>query len=247
MHHYLSRARETLDKPRTGWTREGRKIPKELWETVGAHMVKVGIAGYKIPDGLLKWHLWRNEVPSAELLQIYADTNTRIRITRKGFFHDFQEWGKNPDLTPGEATKEEQDRIEHEAMLEYARAYGDDFPLRMYESMREKNLENSMVFHLDKMDAAVMALNYEREVPGCDVAEFFPYTFGKFSLPMMREILQTLIDHKHDYPNDFLVQYDSLLFHGGNIDAWKREMDLRAQHGPAWELYAKLERFKERW
>ena len=155
MYHYLSQARALLDKPRAGWMHDYKKIPEKYWETVGAHMVKVGIAGYKIPDGLLKWHLRRNEVPSAELLQIYADTNTRIRITRKGFFHDFQEWGKNPDLTPGEATKEEQDRIEYEAMLEYARAYGDDFPLRMYESMREKTLENEMVMNPDKMDAAV--------------------------------------------------------------------------------------------
>lgn len=246
MHHYLSRARETLDKPRTWWTREPRKIPKELWETVGAHMVKVGIAGYKIPDGLLKWHLRRNEAPSAELMQIYADTCARVRITRKGFFHDFQEWGKNPDLTPDEVSKEEQDRIEYGAMLEYTRIYDDDFPLRMYESMRAKNLENSMVFHLDKIDAAVMALNYEREAPGCDVEEFFPYTFRKFSLPMMWEILHTLIDYKKDYPNDFFIQYDSLLFHGGNRDAWRREMDLRANHGPAWEFYAKIQRFKAR-
>lgn len=46
---------------------------------------------------------------------------------------------------------------------------------------------------------------------------------------MMKEILATLIDHRNDYPNDFFIQYDSLLFHGGNIDAWKREMDLRAR------------------
>jgi hypothetical protein len=64
---------------------------------------------------------------------------------------------------------------------------------------------------------------------------------------MMGEILQTLIDHKHDYPNDFLIQYDSLLFHGGNVDAWRREMDMRANHDPVWELYAKLKRFQARW
>lgn len=245
--HYLSRARELLDKPRTGWTREKRKIPKELWETIGAHMVKVGILAHKIPDGLLKWHIRRGEVPSAELVKIYFDTNAQVRIARKWFFHDFQEWWENPDLTPGEETKEEQDRIEYEAMLEYARLFGDWFPLEMYESMREKNLENVMVFNLDKMDAAVMALNYEREVPGCDVSEFFPYTFRKLSFPMMQEILATLIEHKNDYPNDYLVQYDSLLFHGGNRDAWRYEMDLRAKHWVAWELFAKLERFKRRW
>jgi hypothetical protein len=131
-------------------------------------------------------------------------------------------------------------------MREYARVYSDEFPLKMYESMREKNLENEIIFNLDKMDAAVMALNYEREVPECDVSEFFPYTLAKLTLPMMREILQTLIDHKEDYPNDFLVQYDSLLFHGGNTDRWRREMDMRAEHGSAWELYAKLDRLKAR-
>lgn len=62
-------------------------------------------------------------------------------------------------------------------MLEYTRVYGDSFPQRMYESMKPKTLENEMVFHLDKMDAAVMALNYKRELPECDVEEFFPYTF----------------------------------------------------------------------
>ena len=99
-------------------------------------------------------------------------------------------------------------------MLEYAELFGDDFPLKMYLSMQAKNLENEILFNLDKMDATVMALNYERDIPGCDVAEFFPYTFGKLSLPMMGEILQKLIDHKGDYPIDFFVQYDSLLFHG---------------------------------
>lgn len=31
---YRMRAHEILDKARTGWTREGRRIPKEYWETV---------------------------------------------------------------------------------------------------------------------------------------------------------------------------------------------------------------------
>ena len=70
-------------------------------------------------------------------------------------------------------------------MLEYARVFSDDFPLKMYESMRGQSIENEMVFHADKMDAAIMALNYEREVQDCDVNEFFPYTFGKFRFPMM--------------------------------------------------------------
>ncbi len=100
MQHYLARAREILDKPRTGWTREARKIPEQYWETIAAHMIKVGIAGYKIPDGLMKWHIRRGEVPPPELIQIYFDTNARVRIARKGFFHDFQEWGNNPDITP---------------------------------------------------------------------------------------------------------------------------------------------------
>ena len=98
-------------------------------------------------------------------------------------------------------------------MLEYAREYGDDFPLKMYLSLRERNLENEMVFNLDKMDAAVMALNYEREVQDCDVKEFFPYAFGKLSFPMMQEVLATLIEFRHDYPNDFFVQYYSLVHH----------------------------------
>jgi hypothetical protein len=132
-------------------------------------------------------------------------------------------------------------------MLRYAQLFDDTFPLQMYESMRGKTLENEMVFNLDKTDAAIMALNYERELPDCDVSEFFQYTFEKLTFPMMREILQTLIEYRHDYPNDFLVQYDSLLFHGGNVNAWRREMDLRARHGPAWELFAKLEKFKRRW
>ena len=70
-------------------------------------------------------------------------------------------------------------------MLEYTKVFGDDFPLKMYLSMQEKNLENTMIFNLDKMDAAIMALNYDREIPECDVSEFFPYSFGKLSLPMM--------------------------------------------------------------
>lgn len=132
-------------------------------------------------------------------------------------------------------------------MLEYARIYGDDFPLKMYESMRAKTLENDLIFHLDKMDAAVMALNYKQSIPDCDVEEFFPYTFSKLRFPMMREILETLIDQSGVYPNDIFIQYDSLLFHGGNVDAWRREMDMRATHGPAWELFAKLDRSKRRW
>ena len=176
-------------------------------------MLKVSIAAYKIPDGLLKWHLMRGESPSQELWELYRNTHTRIRLSRKGFFHDFQEWGSNPDFTPGQVTQEEQDNIELKAVREYARIYGDDFPLKMYESMQEKTHENELIFNLDKMDAAVMALNYQRL--GCNVDEFFPYTALKLTLPMMREILEILIKHKDKYPEiDFFIQYDSLLFHG---------------------------------
>lgn len=132
-------------------------------------------------------------------------------------------------------------------MLEYARVFGDEYPLQLYLSMREVNLENMMLYHLDKMDAPVMALNYERDIEGCDVSEFFPYAFSKFSFPMMGEILQTLIDHKRDYPNDFFVQYDSLLFHGGNIDAWRREMDMRARKCEVELFYDRIKRYERRW
>ncbi len=246
--HYRQETARILDKPRTWWTYESRKIPKEYRETVGAHMLKVAIAAWKVVDGLIKWHLMRRENPPDELAKIWENMDSRMRIIQKAFFHDFQEWGNHPDLTPWQKTKEEQDRIEYEAVLEYARLFNDDLPLKMYLSMRDKNLENEILFNLDKMDATVMALNYERDVPECDVSEFFPYTFGKFSLPMMGEILQKLIDHKGDYPIDFFVQYDSLLYHGGHIGSWKREMDARMKYGNAWELMLKLERLKkEQW
>lgn len=82
-HHYLDRARDILDKPRTGWTREERNMPSHLCETVAAHMVKVGLASKKIPDGLIKWHMRRGELPSAELVKVYQDVNIRSRLVRK--------------------------------------------------------------------------------------------------------------------------------------------------------------------
>ncbi len=163
---------------------------------------------------------------------MHEDPENIIRLSRKGFFHDFQEWGENPDLTPGQKTKSEQDEIEFRAVNEYARIYGDDFPLKMYMSLAEKTFENEVIFNLDKMDAAIMALNYDRL--GYDVAEFFSYTLSKLTLSMMKEILETLIAHKTEYPDiDFFIQYDSLLNHGCNLSQWRREMDARMQHGNA--------------
>ena len=83
----------------------------------------------------------------------------------------------------------------------------------MYQSLLPKNLENEILFNLDKMDAAVMALNYKRL--GYNVEEFFSYTRSKLTIPMMKEILEILIAHCADYPDiDAFIQYDSLLSHG---------------------------------
>ena len=246
MNHYLKRAMELLDKPRTGWAREWRGIPRELQETVGAHMVKVSLAANKVLFGLSKWHFANLQAMPEELEKLLNDMVSYVRLPRKWFFHDFQEWGNNPDLTPGQVTKAEQDQIEYEAMREYAKIYGDDFPLLMYQSLMTKNIENEIIFNLDKMDAAVMALNYKRL--GYDVEEFFPYTMGKLTLPMMKEILEKLIAHYRDYPEiDTFIQYDSLLANGGIMACFEAEMNARIHYGNAAGLHMRMQKMLAKW
>ncbi len=246
MNHYLVQAIKLLDKPRTGWTRKERGIPPEHQETIGAHMIKVSLAAHKVITWLSKWHFLNLKAMSPELQELYDNDETWISLPRKWFFHDFIEWGKNPDLTPGEKTKDEQDEIEYAAALEYAKVYWDDFPLKMYQSLLPKNLENEILFNLDKIDAAVMALNYKRL--GYEVEEFFSYTRSKLTISMMKEILEILIAHCADYPDiDAFIQYDSLLSHGWNMSYWRRDMDARMEYGNAAGLMLRMQWMQARW
>lgn len=133
---------------------------------------------------------------------------------RKGFFHDFSEWGNHRDYRPGELSKAEKLRRETQALEEYKDITGDSYPLGIFLTIKDPTLENTILENIDKTDPAIMALNYQKNLPQAEVSEFFRSSFDKINLPLVREVLEALILYRDDYPSDMFLQYLILLQNG---------------------------------
>lgn len=224
-HNYVGQVAKLLDKPRTGWTIPERRIDANFQETIWAHLIKVSLGVWYLVEGLMVWHRLRWENPSAELTELYAHIWRRLHLVRKGFFHDFSEWGHHKDYRPGELTKQEKLRRETGALEEYRDIEGDDYPLQVFLTIKEPTFENRILENIDKTDPAIMALNYQKELPESEVSEFFQSSFDKMSIPLMREVLETLILYRDDYSLDMFFQFLILLQNGGDVGKWRRVME----------------------
>lgn len=71
-----------------------------------------------------------------------------------------------------------------------------------------------MIHQLDKLDAGVMALNYQAH--GYNTEEFFPYTKGKLSDPFLKIAFEWLL--KKEFPElDYFYQYCVFLYLQGDV------------------------------
>ena len=84
--------------------------------------------------------------------------------------------------------------------------------------------ENRLIHQLDKLDAGVMALNYQTH--GYNVEEFFPYTMEKLSDPFLIEAFKWLL--KKEHPTiDYFYQYGLFLHFGGDVEKVRERLIVR--------------------
>ncbi len=184
-----------LQKPRAGRVDKRRNVPKKIAETVWQHSKKVEKA--------------------AELYGKHFPDIDQIRLKKIAKNHDLPE-RKEKDYKPGEISKEEKHRREKIVMVEIENTFGDKWKESMelwMEYEEQKTVESQIVMQLDKLDAAIQAIEYEKM--WYDVAEFYPYTLGKLQDPILTKILHILLEKQ--YPHiDAYTQYFFLLEHNGD-------------------------------
>jgi len=192
-----------LNKPRSWWIDESRWIPKEIAETVRQHSKKVEKAAV----------IYGKHFP-------HLDQEIMRKMAK---YHDLAEY-KEEDYKPWEISKEEKHQREKVVMLEIQSAlwwqWDEIFDIWMEheESISETAL---LITQLDKLDAAIQALEYEKM--WYNVTEFYDYTLKKLLDPILIRILKILLDKP--YPHiDSYKQYFFLLQHSGNEKLFHQEM-----------------------
>lgn len=174
---------------RTGWIRRG--IPNTIGESVWAHSRKLARAASQYPTerrGL-----------------------NRERMVNMSYFHDFAEY-EVPDYTPSDKiSTDEKHALERQAITKIAQSSGryGQMILELWEEYNAKQTaEAKLVSQLDKLDAAVQALEYQKM--GYDTADFIPYTKTKLTDPLLIEIFEKLVNSKTPQRN-YYDQYFELL------------------------------------
>lgn len=191
-----------LSFPRTGWI--DRSVPREVAETVSAHCAKVAIATSLYIDAQGTPDMKRN----------------KWEIVLTGWLHDLPEW-KAPDYTPNDIknwkiTLQGKRAAEFAAMRDFTQAYLDSLPEKLFQKLEDGSdtPENQLIHELDKLDAGVMALNYDAR--WYTVEEFFPYTQKKLSDPFLVEAFEWLL--AREFPTlDYFYQYCTFLHFRGDI------------------------------
>jgi putative hydrolases of HD superfamily len=155
---------------RAGWLRLG--VPEALCETVRDHTLKLACAA-----------------------RIYPGTPTAKQLRyRLSIVHDFCECdGK--DYTPYDNISPEDKHLAEWDSLCFTTKDMGDAGKRIRNDWKlysEKQVQGAvLVSQLDKFDAAVQALEYEKR--GYDVSAFFPYTEQRLTDPLLRSIFNELM------------------------------------------------------
>lgn len=191
-----------------------REVPKDIAETVSAHSAKVAIAASLYIDGQ----------GSADMKE------NKSQIVLTGWLHDLAEW-KAPDYTPhditsGRITAEQKRAAEFEALYVFSQTYQDTLPERLFSKLEDgsNSPENQLIHQLDKLDAGVMALNYEAH--WYKVGEFFPYTQAKLSDPFLKDAFEWLL--KKEFPTlDYFYQYCIFLRFQGNLEKIRETLSVQ--------------------
>lgn len=192
MWDYVRIIDEILTSPRAGWLL--RWIPEKLAETTNAHCAKVAIATHLIITGKC---------------YIIPQNDIRDVILTWGL-HDLCEWNwinyTPHDLANGVITKEWKYQAELRNLQRFTMEYNDPVPEKLWLNLENQpdNKEYKLIHQLDKLDAGVMALNYEAH--GYNVEEFFPYTKEKLSDPFLKYVFEWLL--RKEFPTlDYFYQY----------------------------------------
>jgi putative hydrolase of HD superfamily len=207
MLHQLREIHKWLDKVRTWWT--NRNIPQEIAETVLQQSKKV-----------------------AKAASIYWKHCTDIDIKKlvtMALTHDFAEY-KEKDYIPWEITKEEKHRREKVVMMELKESMGEKgeqlFNIWMEHEQWETK-ESQIVHQLDKLDAAIQAMEYEK-LWHDSVKEFYPYTLWKLTDPVLMQILEFLLKKEYLEINTY-DQYFLLLEYNWDEELFKERIEILLQ------------------
>jgi putative hydrolases of HD superfamily len=158
-------------KARQGWLNHG--VPRDRCETVRQHSVKVAAATRFYTTG-------RREYNAAHAVTM-------------AYVHDMAE-SLIPDFTPFDPiTKEEKYDLEEKAVMQLTATLGTrGVVLRCFwlEYAEGLSRESQLVHQLDKFDAAVQALEYEKQ--GYTVQDFYPYTRERLHNAHLLSVFDTL-------------------------------------------------------
>lgn len=135
----------------------------------------------------------------------------RVRMGLMAYFHDFAEY-KLPDYTPhDDISANDKHRLERITLENLLRGTGLEGKLILelwHEYEQQKTPGAQMVLQLDKLDAAIQALVYEKQ--GYDVAEFFPYTMKKLTDAKLIRIFSDLLETRNSEINFYSVYFAQL-------------------------------------
>lgn len=180
-----------LDKVRTGW--KNRNVAKDIAETVWEHSKKVAKAA------------WIYGVHFSDI-----DLDKLIKIWK---IHDLAEY-KEKDYTPGEISKDEKYKREKAVII----SLKDKMWLEEWTALwdlwdeyeKQETKEAQIIKWLDKMDAAVQAIEYEKKWYK-NMIDFYDDTLGKLKDPTLIKILNILLKNKFVIDVDIYEQYFFLL------------------------------------
>jgi putative hydrolases of HD superfamily len=177
---------------RTGWRVRG--VPDHLGESIWDHTIKVSRA-------------------AVHYSQSHKDINAE-RARLLAVVHDLAEY-KVPDFIPNEISKEEKFTLENEAIEEIVQIFGPKGQwIRMLWNEYESQLtvESRIVRQLDKLDAGVQALEYEKL--GYGVSDFFDYVKSQLEDATLKQIYEFLLERRKQNVSFYDLYYEALRVSG---------------------------------
>jgi len=193
-----------LKKPRSWW------IIRGIWEkaeTILQHTKKV-VRAAKVYGKNVQW--------------IDID-----KLVKMALYHDIAEH-REKDYVPGEISKEEKYRRERAVVCIIRDSYGFPNWQEIYDLWIEfearETEESTLLFQLDKLDAAIQALEYEK-LGHTSVVDFYPDTLQKLSDPILKQIFEILLRREFSHVSIY-DQYFLLLELNWDEEAFNKHMNI---------------------
>jgi len=205
---------DIVDVPRAWWIREEVWIPVHLAESVLQHSLNVKQAA----DSLI--------LGTPEMVENHK------RFPIMWLVHDMPEKKRIlPDITPHDGfTQQQKDTLEKYAVLLIEQTLGSCEQVDSLKEYIKQETKDAQLMHLlDKLDAGIKALDYERLWYSEEVAAFHPYTQEKISWnSYISDIYNIMLEREYMSISPHL-QYFILLWMWGKYDDWRRKMNGIAQ------------------